>query len=101
LESSIHFSRRFFCSGHGRNLFLRAVLQVSGRDVRRFPARKRARWIPAPVCFLPLLKLRIVCEPKGLPFMVSSITTSFEMPGQVRGLNYVGECRAGAFMAHP
>jgi hypothetical protein len=34
---------------------------------------------------LPLLKLRIVCEPKGLPFIVSSMTTSFEMPGQVRG----------------
>ena len=50
---------------------------------------------------LPLLKLRIVCEPKGLPFTVSSMTTSFEMPGQARGLNYLGECRAGAFTAHP
>jgi hypothetical protein len=47
------------------------------------------------------LKLRIVCEPKGLPFMVSSITTSSKCPGQVRALNYLGECRAGAFMAHP
>jgi hypothetical protein len=49
---------------------------------------------------LPLLKLRIVCEPKGLPFMVSR-SRELEMPGQIRALNNLKECRAGAFMAHP
>ena len=33
--------------------------------------------------------------------MVSSMTTSFEMPSQVRALNYLKECRTDALLAHP
>jgi hypothetical protein len=47
------------------------------------PANARAAGFRLRPVFLPLLKLRIVCEPKGRPFMVSS-NNELEMPGQVR-----------------
>ena len=70
LESTIHFSRPFFCSGHGRNLFLPAVLQVRGTRCPAISCPQKCALDSGSRVLLPLLKLRIVCEPKGLPFMV-------------------------------
>jgi hypothetical protein len=100
LESTIHFSRPFFCSGHGRNLFLPAVLQVRGTRCPAISCPQKCALDSGSRVLLPLLKLRIVCEPKGLPFMVSR-SRELEMPGQVGALNYPKECRGGAFMANP
>jgi hypothetical protein len=100
-ESTIHFSRPLFCSDHGRNLFLPAVLQVRGTRRPAISCPQKCALDSGSGVLFATFETAHRLRAEGASVYGLLHHDELEMPGQVRALSYVKECRAGAFMAHP
>jgi hypothetical protein len=92
--------RDLFAQATGAISFCRQFCRYEQRNVRAISSLQK-RALNSSAGALSSVLLRIVCEPKDLPLMVSCTTTSLEMPSQVRDLNNLRECSAGTFAANP